>query len=276
MTTQASTQRTRDAWEAIAPGFDEFVTPANTRYGEEVLRRAGVRHGTRFLDVAAGSGALSIPAARAGAEVVATDIAPAMIERLAARARAEGLASIEGRVMDGQDLEFPDDAFDVSASQHGVSLFPDLAGGLAEMARVTRPGGKVLVVAFGALARAEPFGLLVSAVRAAVPGAAALPADPPPPFRLADPGLFERYLAAAGLADVTVDTTTWDLPVRSATHLWNLITSSHPIPAGLVADLTAEQRDDVLQVLEGILRERSGGEPGAILHTEINIGVGTK
>lgn len=221
MTTQANQRQTRDAWETFAPGFDEFVTPANIRHGEEMLRRVDVQHGTRFLDVAAGSGALSIPAARAGAEVVATDIAQVMIDRLTARARAEGLANIDGRVMDGQDLEFPDDTFDVSASQHGVSMFPDLAGGPAEMARVTRPGGKVLVVAFGALTKAEHFGVLVSAIRAAVPGAAAL-------------------------------------------------------PAGLVAGLTAEQRDDVRQVLDGILRERSGGEPGAILHTEINIGVGTK
>ncbi|XRQ02746.1 class I SAM-dependent methyltransferase [Actinomadura welshii] len=272
----ASQEQIRGAWDALAPGFDEFVTPENLRYGGEALRRAGVGRGTRFLDVAAGSGALSIPAARAGADVVATDIAPAMVERLTGRARAEGLANIDGRVMDGQALGFPDGAFDVTASQHGVSLFPDLTRGLAEMARVTRPGGTVLVIAFGALARAEFLGVFMGAVLAAVPDAAAPPAEPPPPFRLADPRLFERYLTGAGLTGVAVDTTTWDLRVESATHLWNLVTSSNPLGARLVAGLTAEQRDDVRRVLDGVLRERSGGGPGATLHTEINIGTGVK
>ena len=88
-----------------------------------MLGRAGLRPGERLLDVAAGTGALGLPAARFGAQVLATDIAPAMIERLEARARAEGLTNIEARVMDGHALELEDDTFDVSASQLGVSLF---------------------------------------------------------------------------------------------------------------------------------------------------------
>ena len=91
MTTQqaASIDHIRGAWNGIAHGFDEFVTPENMVLGKEVVRRLGLRPGTRLLDVAAGSGGLSIPAARIGADVVATDLAPAMIERLNARARAE-------------------------------------------------------------------------------------------------------------------------------------------------------------------------------------------
>ncbi|MFG2086022.1 MULTISPECIES: class I SAM-dependent methyltransferase [unclassified Spirillospora] len=268
-------EQIRGEWETIAPGFDEYLTPGNIRHGEAVLRPLGIRPGTRFLDVAAGSGALSIPAARLGAEVVATDIAPAMIQRLGARAEAEGLTNIEGRVMDGQALEFADGAFDVSASQHGVSLFPDLSGGLAEMVRVTRPGGTVLVVAFGALHKAEFLGFFMGAVQAVAP-AAMPPMETPPPFRLADPDLFREHLVAAGLTGATVDTITWDMPVESAAHLWNLVTASNPIGARLASGLTAEARDDVHRVLDGLLRERSGGEPGAVLHAEINVGTGTK
>ncbi|MEU8799736.1 methyltransferase domain-containing protein [Spirillospora sp. NPDC048819] len=276
MTTETPGQeQIRGAWDTIAPGYDEFLTPGNMRHGEAVLRPLGIRPGARFLDVAAGSGALSIPAARLGADVVATDIAPTMIERLTARAAKEGLANIEGRVMDGRSLEFADGAFDVSASQHGVSLFPDLSGGLAEMVRVTRPGGKMLVVAFGALHKAEFLGFFMGAVQAVAP-AAMPPMEPPPPFRLADPDLFRERLAAAGLTGVTVDTITWDMPAESATHLWNMVTASNPIGARLAAGLTARQRGDVHRVLDGLLRERSGGEPGAVLHAEINVGTGTK
>lgn len=266
----------RDAWEAIAPAFDQLVTPLNLRYGEMIVDRLGVQPGTRLLDVAAGSGAVSIPAARRGAEVLAVDLAPTMIERLAARARAEGLANLAGRVMDGTALTLGDGSVDVAASLHGVSTFPDLDGGLREMVRVTRGGGTVLVAAFGALAKAEFLGFVVNAIRAAVPGFAGPPMDPPPlPFQLASPDRFRQALTAAGLSDVVIESVTWDMPFRSGAHLWDAVAASNPIGARLVGSLSAPQAADARQVLDGLLRERSGGEPGAVLHVEVNLGSGT-
>jgi hypothetical protein len=70
------TQDARAAWDKIAPGYDKTITPTHMWLGNESLRRLGLRGGMRFLDVAAGSGALSIPAARLGAQVLATDLSP--------------------------------------------------------------------------------------------------------------------------------------------------------------------------------------------------------
>ncbi|NIJ12913.1 ubiquinone/menaquinone biosynthesis C-methylase UbiE [Saccharomonospora amisosensis] len=280
MTTRTTPQtRTtqRDAWDWIASGYDRYVTPENARHGEDIIRTLGVGPGTRLLDVASGSGALSLPAARRGARVLAVDISKEMLERLTARARAEGVTGIDTAIMDGQSLDLPDDSFDVAVSQHGVSLFDDVDAGLAELARVTRPGGTVLVSAFGDLREAEFLGFFVSAIRAVVPDFAGLPTDPPPPpFQLARPGVLRRRLVAAGLRDVSVRTITWRLTVESGARLWNVVTSSNPIGARLVADLTEQQRADVLRVLDGVLRERSGGAPEAVLHTRINVGTGTK
>jgi len=278
MSTQApTTEQIRDAWDAIATGFDEFVTPKSIRFGEEALRRVDLRPGQRFLDVAAGTGALSIPAARLGAQVVATDIAPTMIERLRARAQGDGLSNLEGVVMDGEALDLDDDTFDVSASQNGVSLFPDLKAGLNELVRVTRPGGRVLIVAFGPPQKAEFLTFFMGAMRVAVPGFTPPPMDPPPlPFQLADHTTLHRKLVEAGLVEVEVESVTWEMPFESAAHFWDIVTSSNPIGAQLTANLTDEQIAAVQQVLDGMLRDRSGGEPGAVLHTETNIGLGTK
>jgi 2-polyprenyl-3-methyl-5-hydroxy-6-metoxy-1,4-benzoquinol methylase len=101
MTQAQDNEATRAAWDKIAPGYDRTNTPTQKWLGNEGLRRAKVRAGMRFLDVAAGSGALSIPAARLGAQVLATDLSPVMLELLRARARTEGL-DIETRVMDGR------------------------------------------------------------------------------------------------------------------------------------------------------------------------------
>lgn len=277
MTTQTPTQeQIRSAWDAVAPEFDEFVTPENIRHGESALRRVDIGPETRLLDVAAGSGALSIPAARRRAHVVATDISPVMIKRLRERAGRHGLGTIEARVMDGLRLAFDDDTFDVAVSQHGVSTFPNVTAGIRELVRVTKPGGRVLVCAFGALRKAEFFGLLLGALTAAVPGFAPPPMDPPPlPFQLADPEVFRDHLVGAGLTDVTIDTTTWDMPFESAAHFLASVPVSNPMAAQLVASLGADQRADVAQVLDGMLRERSGGSSGTVLRAEVHIGVGT-
>ena len=102
---------TRAAWDRIAAGYDQFVTPTEVRLANEALD----------LDVAAGTGGLSLPAARLGAEVLATDLSPRMIERLLAHARGAGLDNVAARVMDGHALELEDNAFDVSGSQLGGS-----------------------------------------------------------------------------------------------------------------------------------------------------------
>jgi ubiquinone/menaquinone biosynthesis C-methylase UbiE len=275
MTPVPTQEQIRGAWDALAPGFDEFATPMTLHLGEQLLRDVQFRPGTRVLDVAAGSGALGLVAARRGAEVIAVDIAPGMIEALNARARAESLPNLEGRVMDGLALDLDDDSFDVCVSLNGVSLFPDLARGLSEVVRVTRPGGRVVIGAFSALPKAEFIAFTIGAMQAAVPGFTP-PEGPLPPFRWADPEVFRQQLVEAGLAETSVEPVTWDTPFESVDHLWNTFRSSNPIGAQLVGNLSPEQQAQVRQVLDGMLRERSGGGSGAVLHTEINVGRGTK
>jgi cyclopropane fatty-acyl-phospholipid synthase-like methyltransferase len=88
-----------EAWDVIASGYDQFVAPQELELAQEALRIVGLHAGERFLDVAAGTGGLGLPAAGLGAQVLATDWSPAMIERFQSRVRQEGL-SAEGRVMD--------------------------------------------------------------------------------------------------------------------------------------------------------------------------------
>lgn len=276
MTTQQH-EYVREAWDAIAAGYDKFITPFNMPLAEKALQSAGVRPGTRVLDVASGSGALAIPAARLGARVLATDISPAMVEQLQARARHEGLYGLEARVMDGHALDVADDTFDIAASQFGIMLFPELSRGLRELVRVTKPGGCGLIVAFGSPTKAEFLVFFLGAIQAVVPGFTGLPMDPPPlPFQVADPEKLRHEMAEAGLKDVRIETLSYEHEFQSGTHMWDAVTSSNPIGAAMVADLTSEQRTAVKQVLDGMLRERSGGTPGAILHVEVNIARGTK
>jgi ubiquinone/menaquinone biosynthesis C-methylase UbiE len=268
---------TQAAWDGIAAGYDDFVTPTHMWLGNEALRRAGLRPGMRFLDVAAGSGALSIPAARLGAEVLATDLSPAMIARLRARALAEGFDALRAEVMDGHALELEDDAFDLVGSQFGVMLFPDLPRGLAEMARVARPGGRVLLVAYGPPQEVEFLGFFLTAMQTAVPGFAGPPMDPPPlPFQVADPEVLRRALATAGLEEARVETVVETLEFESGTQMWDWLLNSNPIAGGLITGTREAQRAVAKETLDALVRERANGRRAAVLTNPVHIGTGSK
>jgi ubiquinone/menaquinone biosynthesis C-methylase UbiE len=157
-----------EAWDAIATAYDQYVTAGESDLAQAGLRLAGLRPGDAFLDVAAGTGGLSLPAARLGARVLATDWSPTMAELFAARAAAEGFAA-EARVMDCHALDLPEDAFDVTGSQFGVVLVPDQARALREMVRVTLPGGRVHLIAYGDPALFEALHVFVAAAQVVVP-----------------------------------------------------------------------------------------------------------
>ena len=268
----------RDAWNRIADGYDTFVTPSHMWLAGEGLQRAGLRSGMRLLDVAAGSGALSIPAARLGARVLSTDMSPVMLLRLAARADQEEL-DLETRVMDGHALELEDDNFDIAGSQFGVMLFPDMPLGIREMARVVKPGGRVLMNVYGAPEKIEFFGFFVHAIQAVAPSFNGPPMDPPPlPFQLRDPERLRQELVTAGLKDVRVETITEKLEFQSGQQLWDWLTNSNPIVGMVLAELslTNEQRAVVQRALDDMVRKRSGGSGPAVLTNPINIGIGTK
>jgi ubiquinone/menaquinone biosynthesis C-methylase UbiE len=271
-------EETRIAWDRTAAGYDRTNTLTQMWLGNEGLRRAELRPGMRFLDVAAGSGALSIPAARLGAQVVATDLSPVMLDLLAARARKEGL-EIETRVMDGQALDLDDDSFDVAGSQFGVMLFPDMPKGIREMVRVVKPGGRVLMNVYGDPHEIDFLGFFVAAVQSVRPDFDGPPADPPPlPFQLQDPERLRRELAAAGLRDVVVETITESTEFQTGRQLWEWIVWSNPIVEGILGDLgvSGDERETIEEALGRLVRERAGGSESAVLTNPINIGIGTK
>jgi ubiquinone/menaquinone biosynthesis C-methylase UbiE len=266
-----------EAWSAIAEGYDRYVAPQEVELANEALRLVGLEPGERFLDVAAGPGGLGLPAARLGAKVLATDWSPAMIERFEDRVREEGLRDAEGRVMDCHALDLPGDSFDVTGSLFGVMLVPDQAGALREMVRVTRPGGRVLLIAYGFPTELEFLQLFVGALTAVAPGFPGLPDDPPPlEFQVSDPGVLRRRLTEAGLQDVRLERTAERPAFASGQEMWDWVLFGNPIPGMLIGDLTEDQRARMREVVDGLVRERAGANGRAVLTNAVNVGIGTK
>jgi SAM-dependent methyltransferase len=195
-----------------------------------------------------------------------------MVDRLRANARSIGLANLQVKVMDGQALDLEDDSFDFSGSQLGLMLFPDRERGLAELHRVTRPGGQALVVVFGPVQAVEGFLYFFRAVKSAVP--TFTPPANSPIFSLQDPAQVRREMAAAGFDEVRVETVDHKLEVKSAVRLWDMLTSATPPLGALAASLSAEQRAAAKAALAKLLQERMEGT-AALLNMRFHIGIGT-
>jgi ubiquinone/menaquinone biosynthesis C-methylase UbiE len=267
-----------EAWDAIANGYDRYVAPQEVDLANEALSLVRLAPGERFLDVAAGTGGLGLPAARLGAQVLATDWSAAMIERFEQRVRDEGLSQADGRVMDCHALDLPDDSFDVTGSQFGVMLVPDQPRALGEMVRVTKPGGRVLVIAYGFPGELEFLQFFLSALKAVAPEFPGLPDDPPPlEFQVSDPEVLRSRLTDAGLKDVRVEHTAERPTFSSGQEMWDWVLYGNPIPGMVIADLglTEEQQARLRQILDGMLRERAGRDGRATLTNRVNIGIGT-
>ena len=136
--------------------------------GELVAERAGAGAGIELLDVATGTGNVSVPAAQAGAKVSGLDLTPKLLEEQRVRAAAAGVEVelVEG---DAEELPFADSSFDRVTSCFGVMFAPRQAVAAAELVRVARPGGRIVVVAW------TPNGMVGRMFRASAPYM------PPPP-----------------------------------------------------------------------------------------------
>ncbi len=114
--------------------------------GRELVASLGRLHGLKVLDLGCGDGTTALPAAELGADVLGVDIARKLVEAGIRRARAQGLLNCRFRTGDASSLDgIADGAFDLVVSIFGAMFAPKPFDVAREMARVTRPGGRIVM-----------------------------------------------------------------------------------------------------------------------------------
>lgn len=139
----AATHRTVWALGDYALMAEEVMAPL----GPILVAATGIEPGVRVLDVAAGSGNISLPAAATGASVVSSDLTPELLQRSQARAAAQGLI-LDHREANAHALPFGDGEFDTVISAIGVQFAPEHQRAASELVRVCRPGGTIGVISW--------------------------------------------------------------------------------------------------------------------------------
>jgi SAM-dependent methyltransferase len=179
-------------WGAAARDWAEVSEPLNRPLHEATLAALSPLDGCRLLDVGCATGLALQLAAGQGAHVTGLDAAAAMIELA-----RERLPDADLRVGDLQELPFEDDAFDIVTAFNALQYAAEPRTAVAELARVTRAGGRVAIGVWADPSRCDTE-VLFQRIRALVPP----PPGAPTPLAISAPGVVEELLAGAGLSPV--------------------------------------------------------------------------
>lgn len=263
-----------ESWNKTSRDYDKNILGLMEPFIEEIVQRVEPSSNHKVLDVAAGSGAVTMALASKVDSVKATDFASSMLEILKEKAKAEGLGNVETQVMDGQDLKLEDETFDRVCSNFGIIFFPDRVKGFAEMKRVLKPGGKAIVTGWCGPDKFEAFGLFMGSVKKALPEMPPPPA-PPPIFSLADSNLFEKEMKEAGFSDVKLETVSHKFEMESGEAFWELFRSSAPPAVALLKKVGPEATAKIRGVVLDAIKERFGSGP-VVLMNAAHIAVGVR
>ena len=258
---------TRQAWDKSASGWNR-QTPAIhnwlTAATAAMLDAAHITAGMRVLDIAAGAGDQTLDIARRvgpDGHVLATDISEAILQFAKDNAQQAGLAQVETRVADAEELEVEAESFDAAVSRLGLMFCPDPVQALRQIHRALKPGGHAAVLVFSEPQHNPCIGILMAT---ALTHAGLGPRDPFQPgglLSLGKPGLLAAQFRQAGFTGVA--TTRIPAPFQLASareYLAFVRTSASPIvqilgaldpQAQEAAWADMEERLDVYQTPDG-------------------------
>lgn len=137
--------------EDVVQAYRRWAPVYDATFGKIV--EAGVKQATalinryegRVLEVGVGTG-LSLKHYKHSLNVTAIDLSPDMLLRARARLRKHAIKHIELLEMDGTEVDFPDAYFDVATAMYVMTVMPDPVAAMHELARVTKPGGQIVIV----------------------------------------------------------------------------------------------------------------------------------
>ena len=239
--TMAMRRQVHRMWGAVAPAWGTYAEDTDSRgheLAERLLEVTAPRPGERVLELACGAGGVGLAAAAlvgTTGEVVVSDVAEEMTRIAERRARAAGLDTVHARVLDLEDIDESDAAFDVVVCRDGLMFAVEPARALSEIHRVLRPGGRFAASVWGPRARNPWLAVVMDAVAAEVRHPVP-PPGLPGPFALEDADRLKALVVDAGFAAVELSELSVPLHEKSFYEWWTRRSSlAGPVSARLAA-----------------------------------------
>ncbi len=245
-------QQLRD-WGQAAAGWRkhyEQLRETSAPVTQRLLELVMIRPGNRVLDIACGSGEPALPAAKIVGPtgfVLATDMAPEMLEIARENAEAQGITNVEFRLVDGEELDVEPNSFDAVTCRWGIMFMPEPVRCLKQAHRALKPGGRIAVCVWGARERnpffTVPMGVLAQHVKVPTPEPGA-----PGIFAFAEPSRLDFVFTQAGFRSTQIDSLEVAMAVFDAGRDYWEYTREMAAPiAALVQQIPADQREVVAE-----------------------------
>jgi ubiquinone/menaquinone biosynthesis C-methylase UbiE len=205
----------RRRWDAAAQGWErerERLSAFGAPVTAAMIAALDPKPEDEVLELASGTGDVTAALAGRVARLLATDIAPSMVDA----ARRLELTGVEHEVQDMQALDLPDASFDAVVCRYGYMLVPDRRRAFAETRRVLRPGGR-LVFATWAAAKRNPWATVFGPVLVERGLMEAPKPDEAGQFSLGDAATLEEFVRTAGFEHVEVE----EVPVEIRVASWD-------------------------------------------------------
>jgi ubiquinone/menaquinone biosynthesis C-methylase UbiE len=231
---QAITQ----VFNLVSKSYDNHSLRFFPACAEKMVAYAEIKPGQKVLDVATGTGMVAIAAAQAvGNEgsVDAIDLSENMLEQAKENVTHKGLSNIRFHIMDGEQLEFNDDEFDVITCSYGLFFMPDMPAALQSWLRVLKPGGKLIFSSFAPSAFTPQSDIFLKHL-------AEYDIVPPTPrwLQLAEDALCKTMLEDNGFSDAQVSQSQLGYHLKELENWWQAIQSAGY--RGLYEQLPQEHR----------------------------------
>jgi len=271
--------RQRESWNIGARGWrewSEYIDRGTAPVSRRLVELAGIRPGSRVLDVAAGYGEPSLTAAGvAGPEgrVVATDISPEMLAFGRERASAAGLENVEFLESDAASLDFPEHSFDAALSRFGIIFEPDGEAAAARVRRFLEPGGRMAIASWGPPDRVPFLGIPLGTVmrRLEIP---APPPGTPGPLSRPTPDALGGLLAGGGFSDVQAEEVQVTFEWSSPEEFGEFIKGTAPPITAMMASHPQEVQDEIRAAIVDTAREHAGSDGGLMLTNLVLVAAG--
>jgi SAM-dependent methyltransferase len=243
-------------FDSLVALYERLAEPVSRPAAARALALAKLAQDAHVIDVATGTGILAVLAAEAGARVLATDLSPEMTTRAGERLRT--YPGCDAEVMAADRLDVPDERFDAAFSCFGVLQLPDWQQGLSELARVTKPGGRIAVSTWTSARDAAPALLLKRVFETCFPDRKLWPSNDTA-GRTADGLRDAMHQAGCGETEVEIVRGAWTLPSSSepGQALARALDDTDPMfrmfpgYAALTPEEHGRLRSSLVQALEG-------------------------
>jgi ubiquinone/menaquinone biosynthesis C-methylase UbiE len=245
------TASSREAWDSVAEGFARDHAHRLEPYGHRLLEMLEIDllgQGARVLDLCSGPGEPAIAIAsrlRDRAQVVGSDFSPAMVAAASRRAEELGLANLEFREADAQQLPFGKEQFDLVTCRFGLMLVGEPDRAAREVERVLKKGGRFGFTTWSPPREHAALSIVRSVVKDLVPAEALPPM--PDIYQLGEPARVTALLDQAEMAARKFETLDSPWSFASPSHYWESMTHGNPmermlskLPHEMVAAIKAE------------------------------------